>query len=102
MLCKNSLSKSSLSYASQRNKSSVTKRQRRIEKRCIGPVVAALHAGQISSRSADAFLRLTPEKQKVELERRLSEIAEREQKHATVARTIREYLDTTSKVDLGA
>jgi hypothetical protein len=81
-------------------KTATIKRQRRIEKRCIGPVVAALHAGQISPRSADVFLRLTPEKQKVELERRLAEIAERERKHATVAQTIRQYLDTTSKVDL--
>jgi hypothetical protein len=77
-----------------------TKRQRRIERRCIAPVVEALHAGQISPRSADVFLRLTPEEQKVELERRLAEIAERERRHAIVARTIREYLDTTSKVDL--
>jgi hypothetical protein len=79
---------------------SQAKRTKRIERRCIAPVVAALRAGQISPRSADAFLRLTPQEQKVELERRLAEIAERERKHATVARTVREYLDTTTKVDL--
>jgi hypothetical protein len=81
-----------------------TKRQRRIERRCIAPVVEALHAGQISPRSADVFLRLTPEKQKVELECRLAEIAECERQHAITARTIREYLDGLGgrKVDLVA
>jgi uncharacterized tellurite resistance protein B-like protein len=82
--------------------SAATKRARRIERRCIAPVVAALHAGEISPRSADVFLRLTPEKQRVELERRLAEIAERERKHQTVTKVIREYLDGLGvrKVDL--
>jgi hypothetical protein len=74
--------------------SSLTKRQRRIERRCIGPVVAALHAGQISSRSADVFLRLTRDEQAQELNRRLAEAHEREERHRLVAQTIRTYLDT--------
>jgi hypothetical protein len=68
------------------------KRQRRIEKHCIAPVVAALHAGQISPRSADSFLRLSPDQQVVQLERRLSEAHEREARHRLVADTIRKYL----------
>jgi hypothetical protein len=38
--------------------------------------------------------------QKVELDRRLKAVEDRERIGATVARTIREYLDTTLKVDL--
>jgi hypothetical protein len=81
---------------------SQVKRQRRIEGRCIAPVVAALHAGRISARSADDFLRLTPQKQAMELERRLSETAERERRHRLVADAIRAYLDGLGgrKVDL--
>jgi hypothetical protein len=60
----------------------------------------AIDFGEISARSADSFLRLTPPEQAAELERRLSEAHERERIHSTVARTIREYLDTTLKVDL--
>jgi hypothetical protein len=82
--------------------SSVTKRQRRIERRCIGPVVAALHAGRISSRSADVFLRLAPDEQARELERRLSEAKACEHKNRLVADTIRTYLDNLDgrQVDL--
>jgi hypothetical protein len=80
---------------------SQAKRVRRIEKRCIGPVIEALRAGRISARSADTFLRLTPKKQALELERRLSEAHKRERKHAVVARVIREYLDQCgNQVDL--
>lgn len=81
---------------------SQAKRQRRIEARCIAPVVEALHAGQISARSADMFLRLTPKKQAAELQRRLGEAAERERRHQKVSTTIREYLDNLNgrKVDL--
>jgi hypothetical protein len=81
---------------------STTKRVRRIEKRCIAAVVAALHAGQISPRSADAFLRLNPKEQALELERRLSEARERETRHRLVAKAIRMYLDELGerKVDL--
>jgi hypothetical protein len=81
---------------------SALKRQHRIERRCIAPVVKALHAGQISSRSADVFLRLAPDQQAVELERRLSEAQERERKHQLVAESIRTYLDNLNgrQVDL--
>jgi hypothetical protein len=77
-------------------------RAQRIERRCIPAVREALHAGQISARSADAFLRLTPRKQATELARRLSETAERERRHRLVARTIRGYLDGLNggRVDL--
>ena len=72
---------------------STTRRARRIERRCIKPVIEALHAGQISPRSADAFLRLNPGEQAAELERRLSEARTRERRHQVVAGLIREYLD---------
>lgn len=81
--------------------SSTSKRHRRIERRCISAVVEALHSGQISVRSADSFLRLSPPEQAAELERRLNETAERERKHQLVAAEIRQYLDThPAKVDL--
>jgi hypothetical protein len=80
--------------------SSTVKRARRLERRCIPAVVEALYAGQISPRSADVFLRLDPRAQAAELERRLSETREREQRHAVVAQTIRAYLDSGVKVDL--
>jgi hypothetical protein len=73
---------------------SQVKRQRRIERRCIPAVAVALHAGQISPRTADAFLRLTPEEQAQELSRRLSEAHERETQHRLVAEAIRTYLDS--------
>lgn len=73
--------------------SSATRRARRIERRCIPAVAVALHAGQISPRSADAFLRLTPAEQQGELTRRLSEAHERETQHRLVAEAIRGYLD---------
>jgi hypothetical protein len=76
--------------------SSVTRRQRRIERRCIAPVVAALRAGQISPRSADVFLRLTSAEQQAELTRRLSEAHEREARNRTVASVIKLYLDRSN------
>ena len=81
---------------------SATRRARRIERRCIPAVTAALRAGQISSRSADAFLRLTPAEQQAELVRRLSAAHEREEKNRVVAGVIRQYLDHIGKrkVDL--
>ena len=81
---------------------SQAKRTKRIEKRCIGPVVEALHAGQISARSADTFLRLSPDQQTVELRRRLAEAHERETRHRLVADAIRTYLDNLNgrQVDL--
>jgi hypothetical protein len=81
---------------------SQAKRTRRIEKRCVPAVVAALHAGQISPRSADLFLRLSPAAQRRELARRLSESATRDARHQRVAGAIKSYLDGlgSSKVDL--
>ena len=81
---------------------SAIKRQSRIERRCIAPVVAALRAGQISARSADVFLRLSPTQQAVELGRRLKAVEDRERQSAITAQAIRGYLDTLGdrKVDL--
>ena len=76
------------------------KRARRVERRAIPEVVEAVRSGKLSVRLADQLLYLPKAQQKSELDRRLTEIAERERKHAIVARTIREYLDTTLKVDL--
>jgi hypothetical protein len=70
-----------------------TKRQRRIERRCIAPVIEALHSGQISARSADIFLRLAPAEQQIELTRRLSEARQREECHRLAASAIKQYLD---------
>ena len=80
----------------------MTKRSRRIEKRCIAPVIEALHSGQISPRSADMFLRLTPAEQAQELGRRLALAHEREARNRTVANVIKLYLDHLGdqKVDL--
>jgi hypothetical protein len=82
--------------------SSATRRARRIVKRCVPAVTTALHAGQISARSADVFLRLNPGEQAAELERRLSEAHEREARHRAVAGAIKQYLDGIGdqKVDL--
>jgi hypothetical protein len=80
---------------------SQAKRRRRIERRSIAPVVAALHSGQISPRAADVFLRLTPKKQAVELERRLSEANERERKNRLVADAIRTWRSAVDLVELG-
>jgi hypothetical protein len=77
-----------------------TKRISRIRRRAIPAVREAYERGDISAKRADILLYLPADQQAAELERRLAEIAEREQKHAIVARTIREYLDTVSKVDL--
>ena len=81
---------------------STLKRARRIEKRCIGPVVEALRTGKISARSADVFLKLSPASQARELARRLGEAEERERLHAITAQTIRQYLDQlgAKRVDL--
>jgi transcription elongation GreA/GreB family factor len=77
-----------------------TKRLRRVERRAIPEIVAAVHTGQLSVRLADQLLYLPKAEQKAELDRRLEAVEDRERISALVARTIREYLDTASKVDL--
>jgi hypothetical protein len=79
-----------------------TKRISRIRRRALPEVRQAYDRGDISARMADILLYLPATEQAAELERRLAEIAEREQKHATVAQTIRKYLDGLGerKVDL--
>jgi hypothetical protein len=72
---------------------SQAKRQRRIERRCIVAVVEALHSGRISARSADVFLRLDPDQQAAELDRRLSAARERERRNRLAAEAIRMYLN---------
>ena len=72
---------------------SAIKRERRILKRCIPAVAAALGSGQISARSADVFLKLSRKEQKAELDRRLKAIEDRERISEIVAETIRGYLN---------
>jgi hypothetical protein len=72
---------------------SSVRRARRIERRCIAPVIDALHTGQISARSADVFLRLPASEQALELERRLRLAEERERVSRIAAKTIEQYLD---------
>ena len=76
------------------------KRLRRVEHRAIPEIVAAVRSGKLSIRLADQLLYLPKAEQKAELTRRLKAAEDRERISATVARTIREYLDTTLKVDL--
>ena len=76
------------------------KRARRVERRAIPEIVEAVRSGKLSVRLADQLLYLPKAEQKAELTRRLKAVEDRERISATVARTIREYLDTTSKVDL--
>jgi Asp-tRNA(Asn)/Glu-tRNA(Gln) amidotransferase B subunit len=76
------------------------KRARRVERRAIPEIVEAVRSGKLSVRLADQLLYLPKAEQKAELERRLKAVADRERISALVAQTIREYLDTTLKVDL--
>lgn len=78
------------------------KRLSRIRRRAIPAVRQAYENGDISARMADTLLYLSPAKQAAELQRRLTETAERERKHRLVAEAIRKYLDElgTRKVDL--
>jgi hypothetical protein len=79
------------------------KRARRVERRAIPEVVEAVRSGKLSVRLADQLLYLPKAEQKAELTRRLKAVEDRERISATVARTIREYLDGLEgrKVDLG-
>jgi hypothetical protein len=78
------------------------KRIARVRRRAIAAVREAYENGDISARMADTLLYLSPAKQAAELERRLSETAERERRHQLVATAIRSYLDGLNgrKVDL--
>ena len=78
------------------------KRLRRVERRAIPEIVAAVHTGKLSVRLADQLLYLPKAQQKVELERRLALAQERETRNRLVAETVRSYLDTLNgqKVDL--
>jgi hypothetical protein len=78
------------------------KRLRRIQRRAIPEVVAALEAGQISVRMADTLLYLPPGQQRAQLERRLAAARERQRKSQLVAQTIRRYLDSAQQIDLAA
>jgi predicted HTH domain antitoxin len=68
------------------------KRQKRIEKRAAPETVQAYRQGLISLRKADQLLYLSPARQRTELERRLSEARERENRNRLVAQTIGTYL----------
>jgi hypothetical protein len=78
------------------------KRARRVERRAIPEVAEAVRSGKLSVRLADQLLYLPKAQQKAELERRLKAVEDRERLSATVARTIREYLDSLNgrRVDL--
>jgi hypothetical protein len=76
------------------------KRARRVERRASPEIVEAVRSGKLSVRLADQLLYLPKAEQKSELTRRLKAVADRERISALVAQTIREYLDTTLKVDL--
>jgi hypothetical protein len=82
--------------------SSTTKAKRisRVRRRGSPQLVAALDAGQISIRTADTLLYLSPDEQVAQLDRRLRAVGERERKSHTVARTIRHYLDDHKDIDL--
>src|SRR5207249_3512857 len=78
------------------------KRARRVERRAIPEVLAAVHAGKLSLRLADELLYLPRARQRAELRRRMKSIEDRERISARVALEIREYLDThpPNKIDL--
>ena len=78
------------------------KRIRRIQRRAIPEVIAALEAGQISVRMADTLLYLPSEQQRAQLDRRLQAAQQREQKSKAIAGVIRDYLDAHKQVDLEA
>jgi hypothetical protein len=80
------------------------KRIRRVERRSLPEALAAYHGGLISVRTLDLMLYWPPERQRTELERRLSDARERERKHRLVAETIRDYLNKLGerRVDLDA
>jgi hypothetical protein len=73
---------------------STTKRHQRIERRASPPVLEAYRAGRITARRADILLYLPAAEQAAELERRLSEVHEREERQRAVASAIKRYLDT--------
>jgi hypothetical protein len=70
------------------------KRVSRIKRRASAEVREAYESGQISARMADTMLYLPADRQRVELQRRLSEAKAREHKNQLAAETIRGYLDT--------
>jgi hypothetical protein len=76
------------------------KRERRVMRRSIPEVVAAVRSGKMSLRLADQMLCLPPAKQRAELQRRLKAIEDRERVGVRVTAEIRQYLDTHTKVDL--
>jgi hypothetical protein len=77
-------------------------RLNRIKRRALPIVRDAFERGEISAKRADLLLYLPKAEQKAELERRLSEVRERERRNLLVATTIRKYLDSLNgqKVDL--
>jgi hypothetical protein len=77
------------------------KRLRRIERRGTPELVAAMRAGQISVRTADSLFYLPPGEQRAQLEHRLAALEQRERRSKAVAATIRSYLDSGQRIDLG-
>jgi hypothetical protein len=76
------------------------KRERRVMRRSIPEVVAAISSGKLSIRLGDDLLRLSRPKQKVALEHRLRAQDEAERRSRVAAETIRQYLDSCDNVNL--
>jgi hypothetical protein len=57
--------------------------------------------GLISIRLADTLLYLPPEEQLLQLKRRLAAAEEWERRSQLAAQTIRRYLDSAERIDLG-
>ena len=77
------------------------KRIRRIERRGSPELVQAMRKGQISIRLADSLFYMPAEEQRRELECRLKAVEERQRRSRLVAATIRTYLGTAKRIDLG-
>jgi hypothetical protein len=76
------------------------KRLSRIARRGTPQIKAAFEAGKLSARICDTLLYLAPAEQTRELTRRLRAQDEAEHRSRLAAETIRQYLDSCSKVDL--
>ena len=76
------------------------KRISRIERRGRPELVEAMRSGKISVRTADSLFYLPAEEQRVQLQRRLAALEERQHRSQTAARVIRDYLGGAKRIDL--
>ena len=77
------------------------KRRARIERRGSPELVQAMREGFVSVRTADRLFYLPAQEQAAQLRRRLSAIRAKEERSKAAAATIRAYLNTHERVDLG-